>query len=337
MCLCEKTGSTAWKLLFLRALGEQGHLEEPFRLSTSPHKALVKQRSRAERAQELLADPRVPRIMLVRDPFARLLSGFLDKASTSRRWLESRLPMPCRSNGGGCYSPGQPFSSFVQAATQSERINAHFQLLSKHCLIDRGLSYDYYLKVEQIDQWYAPLVAALQLRAVTAKGWHRATKFWPGQHDCFYIHASPPKSNCESTNEAILMAAAAAAATTNSNNHHNYNYNASRRSGGLAGTEASTTWSTAQTKSGRNQHADAKLTAYYTTREAKAVALWAQEDLDLFGYEAWLPKDGPHSPSSSGGQAPFESRRAPSPQAQQQQGKPAWKSWQQKQRSQKAT
>jgi len=112
VCLSEKVGSTAWKLLFVKALASQGL--SSFNLHASPHKAKVKVQPHSEH-ERLLSDPAVPRFMFVRDPYSRLLSGYLDKASTMQRWRDSNLPMPCKPGAGkgdptGCYSPGQPFS-----------------------------------------------------------------------------------------------------------------------------------------------------------------------------------------------------------------------------------
>ena len=282
-CLCEKTGSTAWKFLFLRMLRDQGRLQDPFRLNISPHKTRIKQLSFSENKQ-LLDDPKVPRIMLVRDPFKRLLSGFLDKAATHRRWLESRLPLPCHQNGGECYSPGEPFKKFVDITTHSARLNAHFDLLSNHCLIPDGLVYDYFLKVEDLEEWYPPLIALLQLERYAAKGWRTPTKFWPGQHDCF--HANPPRITCDSVAKAIHAAAA-----LNSSRSPSMLYAPLSARNGIAGAAPmATAWATAQTKSSRNKHADGKVEEFYSAFEVMAVTTWAKPDLDMFGYEALSTK-----------------------------------------------
>ena len=152
VCLSEKVGSTAWKLLFVKALAAQGLSK--FDLRASPHKVHVTQLSHEEQ-QRMLADPAVLRFMFVRDPYSRLLSGFLDKASTMQRWRESRLPLPCKQTrgaskaGADCYAVGAPFSKFVEVAVAAPQLNAHFELLSKHCLLPNGMTYDYFLKVER--------------------------------------------------------------------------------------------------------------------------------------------------------------------------------------------
>ena len=37
-------------------------------------------------------------------------------------------------------------------------VNAHYNQLSKHCFLPQGLTYDHYLKVEQMDLWYLTLI-----------------------------------------------------------------------------------------------------------------------------------------------------------------------------------
>jgi hypothetical protein len=186
VCLSEKVGSTAWKLLFLKALAAQGRVAH-FDSKQSPHKVAVAPLPPAEVAL-LVASPQVLRFMFVRDPYSRLLSGWLDKASTAQRWRDSRLPLPCgggSTKGGagafGCYAVGQPFGHFVDVATAASLLNPHFELLSKHCLLDEGVVYDFFLKTEDVSLWYAPLVRTVGLEAAAANGWQTPTKFWPGQ------------------------------------------------------------------------------------------------------------------------------------------------------------
>ena len=183
VCLSEKVGSTAWKLLFLKSMSTQGRTH--FDLKQSPHKVAVAPLPRAEQS-ELLFSPKVLRFMFVRDPYSRLLSGWMDKASTPQRWRDSRLPLPCvkkPSDGAAtkCYTVGQPFGQFVEVATAAALLNPHFELLSKHCLLSDGMVYDYFLKTEDVSLWVGPLVHTLGLEKAAASGWEAPTKFWPGQ------------------------------------------------------------------------------------------------------------------------------------------------------------
>jgi len=183
VCLSEKVGSTAWKLLFLKSMSSQGRAH--FDLKQSPHKVAVAPLPRAEQS-ELLFSPKVLRFMFVRDPYSRLLSGWMDKASSPQRWRDSRLPLPCtkKSSDGTatkCYTVGQPFGQFVDVATAAALLNPHFELLSKHCLIADGMVYDYFLKTEDVSLWVGPLVHTLGLEKAAASGWEAPTKFWPGQ------------------------------------------------------------------------------------------------------------------------------------------------------------
>lgn len=75
------------------------------------------------------------------------------------------------------------------------QMNAHFELLSKHCLLPDGMQYDYFLKVEDVSMWYAPLISLLNLQKHAAAGWGSSTKFWPGNAGgCFM---TSPGMSCE--------------------------------------------------------------------------------------------------------------------------------------------
>jgi len=42
---------------------------------------------------------------------------------------------------------------FVEAATSSTILNPHFERLSRHCLLPEKMVYDFFLKVEEVNEW----------------------------------------------------------------------------------------------------------------------------------------------------------------------------------------
>merc|ERR1719181_1386625 len=75
VCLNEKVGSTTWKLALLRA----GPHTKFHNLTVSPHGAPAK-----PTCGKYSKDVAVPRFMMVRNPYSRLLSGFMDKCVDAR-------------------------------------------------------------------------------------------------------------------------------------------------------------------------------------------------------------------------------------------------------------
>eukprot|EP00951_Prasinocladus_malaysianus_P043351 scaffold539968_cov53-Prasinocladus_malaysianus.AAC.1 len=97
--------------------------------------------------------------MIVRDPYSRLLSGFLDKACypTPGSWTENM-----NSEYGGPYQEtpeefGRFVSHLVSKRVRGELIDPHFSPLFDHCGLSTGMRYDLYLKAEEMDEWYADL------------------------------------------------------------------------------------------------------------------------------------------------------------------------------------
>lgn len=45
-------------------------------------------------------------------------------------------------------------STFVKPKINWRTVNAHFKPLSQHCGLQNGMTYDFYLKTEELDDWY---------------------------------------------------------------------------------------------------------------------------------------------------------------------------------------
>jgi hypothetical protein len=183
ICLHPKAGSTNLKFLF-RFAGKSTPAEMTLKqiLEESPHSRPT---SRVGDIKEAFMNAKVPRIMIVRNPYIRLLSGFLDT-------IEQRQEL---SYGPPTYKSGESFEVFVEKLAQQQwnpdaiDFNNHFKLQSKNCLMNDGMSYDYYLPLEEMDFWYEPLVNAMQLNNFTQLAdWAKTTTAYHGnpKQPCFY-------------------------------------------------------------------------------------------------------------------------------------------------------
>eukprot|EP00951_Prasinocladus_malaysianus_P010324 scaffold75681_cov46-Prasinocladus_malaysianus.AAC.1 len=103
--------------------------------------------------QARIHDPHTLRVMFVRNPYARLLSGFLDKCIYPRPGYWETL---IRSYGGPYEATARDFSRFVDQLNTmvgwGTWLNGHFGLHVDHCGIHDGMEYDLYLKVEEVDR-----------------------------------------------------------------------------------------------------------------------------------------------------------------------------------------
>ena len=179
LCLLPKVGSTTWKLALLSNLLP---ISRKRLLTRSPHRK--RRMPRAGPPRELLRT--VPRIIIVRDPYDRLLSGYLDKIVMQK--IARLAPKP--------YKIGDGFAAFVGNLTQRppEEANVHWRPQALQCGMDRGLSYDYVLPVEEMHRWYEPLVRVLGLVRTVSHGWNHSTRWFRGRDECFY---APPGRRCD--------------------------------------------------------------------------------------------------------------------------------------------
>ena len=117
------------------------------------------------------------RIMMVRNPYTRLLSAFLDKGCTPINGYWARI----QELIGGLYQPTPgDFQRFIirllylKSRHPRDRhlgSEPHFTPLTTHCGIDAGVQYDLILKVEEIDLWYPDIVHILGLQDDVGSGW----------------------------------------------------------------------------------------------------------------------------------------------------------------------
>eukprot|EP00193_Tetraselmis_chui_P012482 CAMPEP_0177784172 /NCGR_PEP_ID=MMETSP0491_2-20121128/19534_1 /TAXON_ID=63592 /ORGANISM="Tetraselmis chuii, Strain PLY429" /LENGTH=280 /DNA_ID=CAMNT_0019304871 /DNA_START=293 /DNA_END=1135 /DNA_ORIENTATION=- len=128
--------------------------------------------SREEVLREI-RDPSAPRFMFVRNPYVRLLSGFLDKALAE--YNKGGVKVKIRSIpflkalGGPFEDSPSGFLAFTRACLAQHRrgrsVNAHWEAQSRaSCGVRQGMQYDFYLKVEDIDIWYIDFMSLTGLQ-----------------------------------------------------------------------------------------------------------------------------------------------------------------------------
>eukprot|EP00873_Tetraselmis_striata_P015884 jgi/Tetstr1/436148/TSEL_024995.t2 len=199
MCTMPKNGCSQWKRLILKVMGAGKSVyldsDKPDRTVHNPRRFHPLHRYSQKSIDEMLRDQQMPRVALVRNPYARVLSAYQDKIlnSDGRRWrFIKHLGL----------KTGEPtFEEFVVALWRWQQthekglrvqsgIDHHFALQSSMCGLSQDtstdLSYDYVLKVEETNQWYTPLVNKLNLTEYVDSG-------WPGKR-CFF---SPPDAPCD--------------------------------------------------------------------------------------------------------------------------------------------
>ena len=151
LCLLPKVGSTTWKLALLSALHPRRH---KWLLERSPHQRRSVHELPSFTSAKLR---RAVRIVLVRNPYDRLLSAYLDKMVLQRK---ARL-------APGGFEPGGSFESFLGNLTRLDpgKVDIHYRPMSLQCGMP-ALSYDYVLRVEEMAAWYEPFVRLLGLEQV---------------------------------------------------------------------------------------------------------------------------------------------------------------------------
>lgn len=152
--------------------------------------------------------PSAVRIMWARNPFARLLSAFLDKAARPERqpaykrlvgtkdwaWFETLMK---EIEGPYDDTPAE-FARFVRVLARNKRegrfINNHFEPQVERCGLPRGFQYDFVLRVEDTAVWYADVVRLLGLEDDIASGWGAATS--PNKDVVSLLLLAPYSSSC---------------------------------------------------------------------------------------------------------------------------------------------
>jgi hypothetical protein len=185
ICLYPKGGSTQLKFLFRYAMGGHNRTLKSF-LNEGPHSQPYIGGGINEFRLKL-KNTSVPRFLIIRNPYIRFLSAYMDKIE---RVKDAHFAPPG-------YKIGESFEKFVVKSIQYqnrfshkrwEDFNDHFTLMSNLCGINASMTYDYYLPLEQMDYWYEPFIRALGIEEYTKVGWNITTRYFQGDQNssCFY-------------------------------------------------------------------------------------------------------------------------------------------------------
>lgn len=198
-CIYPKGGSTNLKFLLRVA----GYLQPSFDIiiNESPHSVPTVE---ARTYRKYMGNPFVPRVLITRNPYIRLLSGYIDKVKYQQDI--SLLPPGITLNDTFetfvdkiiTYETSQTkveinqtysFVTYFSDKPHEINFNDHFRLMSQSCMIPQGMTYDYILPLEQMDKWYEPLVRGFKLEDFVQQGWNITTQEYQGNENqpCFYV------------------------------------------------------------------------------------------------------------------------------------------------------
>ena len=250
LCMTPKSGSTAWLALLLKGLAMQGWNVS---LSESPHGQHLPYKASTDPTIPL---SQLPRLMLVRHPASRLLSGFLGKAVTRKIHVEG-------------WDPRSGFPGFVQVITNSTNPNKHFLPQSRMCGLGKIPPVAYtYLRAEELGVWYRKIICLLGLQGAASSSFEapaNGQQGWMSKR----VHAPCAAPPCCFVRTSDCGCAVSCSA-------------------GPAACDASLAPGVTATFGSFND-ATARLGDYYDERLARQVNEWARRDLELFGYAPWRP------------------------------------------------
>eukprot|EP00193_Tetraselmis_chui_P005677 CAMPEP_0177762688 /NCGR_PEP_ID=MMETSP0491_2-20121128/6477_1 /TAXON_ID=63592 /ORGANISM="Tetraselmis chuii, Strain PLY429" /LENGTH=181 /DNA_ID=CAMNT_0019278757 /DNA_START=687 /DNA_END=1232 /DNA_ORIENTATION=- len=164
---------------------------------------------------------------------------------------------------------------------EGKHIDPHFSPQVEHCGLPQGMRYDFYLKVEEMEEWYADLIHILGMEKTVSSGW--GPEFDPGAApdtpDCFY---PLPGTTCAETTRLLHNRSPRSrmlgSLHLSALHHHDdplYSHH------GHGGAQA---WMNAQ-NSEHSRGADLRLLEYYNTQEVVDLATqFLHADLKAFEY-----------------------------------------------------
>eukprot|EP00873_Tetraselmis_striata_P014009 jgi/Tetstr1/434273/TSEL_023380.t1 len=268
ICIPEKVGSSRWKALFFRSWSPETK-DAGVHTARTPW-SYWKDLDSLPQVTAKVMDRATPRFMWVRNPYTRLLSGFLNKIC-SGKWEGYS-----KSLGGPFSCTADDFGRYIRALDvlvhRGSQPDAHLALQVEHCGLPHGLQYDYFLKVEYEADWYPEFIALAGLADLVKHGWALRSALGEGSHqtqasDCFM---ELPGMSCEETNAYIRRLG-----------------HGPRRPGTQQGSQAQGSvpgWMQVNT----TEHAtgsSARMGEFFTTAEIVTLAThYVQRDLDAFGY-----------------------------------------------------
>lgn len=268
ICFCEKVGSTMWKAVILRAL-DPNYFRLMKQNDFGPHQADKNLRlPHFKEFYSAINDTSVPRFLLVRNPYTRALSGYLDKVASAP------LNVSCPYSAGFNRSLGfEEFTTYLRTTYNTRgRVNDHFMPITSKCYHRGGMSFDFNLKVEHMAHWYEPFVRYLSLQSEVSSGWNFSSAWHRSNESCFY---SAPGKTCDQM--------------FSSSNSVGYSAASSSPGGGspVAASEDPVSAALRRGRSTHDQHAEAKLQQYYSPHSATEISKFAHLDFSRFRYPLW--------------------------------------------------
>uniref|UniRef100_A0A7S1SLL3 Sulfotransferase n=1 Tax=Tetraselmis chuii TaxID=63592 RepID=A0A7S1SLL3_9CHLO len=258
ICLNPKVGSTRWKMLMVQAKGIKVS-PDVFQIHRTSVPWLTMLHGRPGYWRENGNEKNL-RVMFVRNPYTRLLSGFLDKGVL---W---GTVYPIKPGHREPYSatPAE-FKRFIQALIARRdagmEMDMHFELQSRLCGGSAGYQYNFYLKVEEIDVWYVDFVSLLGIGHTAARGWKQYTT---DGYACFFALRG---KTCDETSEIIR-------------NHYANPVDVSPN----AENSGEPSWALTKT-SHHAQGANRQISTYYADVETLELATgYLMQDIRRFGY-----------------------------------------------------
>jgi hypothetical protein len=107
-------------------------------------------------AMTVLNDPTLHAFAIVRSPYARVLSSWLDKRNFPRFHLPQTFEL---------------FVNWVVGRTDAQ-LNEHFTPMTSFCGITEGVHFDAFYKLEELETWGPELVRQLNLTDAVSSGWN---------------------------------------------------------------------------------------------------------------------------------------------------------------------
>lgn len=220
-CIPQKVGSTRWKNLLYRGRGDADADKHGYGRSFSQLIHTVRApwtfESSYDSREKIVAkilEPSSLRFMWVRNPYVRVLSGFLDKICSQREWmLRSKMWAEYRlwlGNGTEFSCTPEDFYRYVNALVAARdagvEINPHLDVQANLCGLLQGVQYDFYLKVEEEDIWYPEFISLAGLEDAARNNWSFETNIRAHttmKHDVPDCFLELPGMTCEETDAYI--------------------------------------------------------------------------------------------------------------------------------------
>lgn len=122
-----------------------------------------------------ISQPSRLRFLWLRNPYSRLLSGFLDKGV--QPWWIFDLGM---NDYGAPFEPSPAeflrfVTNLVAMRADGVPVNMHFLPQAEQCGLRDGMQYDFFLRVEDIHVWYPDLISLFGLEDTVRSGWGHAS------------------------------------------------------------------------------------------------------------------------------------------------------------------